>query len=224
MIKRGIKEASRPIKNKNDVLRIQQRLKYSTEIEEVGERNYMIFTLGVATGFRAGDLVKLTISDIRKAVKKGEFLIMEGKKENHKNISKRKQKPRFAKLQPSVKKRLNEYLKDIDIKNSKCKKKRHRRLDSDYAFRSNKNKSEHISVDAISKEIKKVAEHYGLTNITSHSMRKTYAYNIYLITGKDLVVVQEMLCHESLKYTRDYIGLDREDYCQYSDEIDWVGK
>lgn len=224
MTRQGVKEASRPIKNRNDVLRIQQRLKHSAEKEEVGERNYMIFTLGVATGFRAGDLVKLSIGEIRKAVKKGEFLIMEGKKENHKSINKRNQKPRFAKLQPSVKKRLNEYLREIDIENSKCKKKRHRRLDSDYAFRSYKNKSEHISVDAISKEIKKAAAYYNLSNITSHSMRKTYAYNIYLSSGKDLVIVQEMLCHENIKHTREYIGLDREDYCQYSDDIDWIGK
>ena len=47
------KRPSKPIKSREKVLDIQDYLKYKNE------RNYILFLIGVTTGYRAGDLVKL---------------------------------------------------------------------------------------------------------------------------------------------------------------------
>jgi len=46
------------------VLDIQEYLRYKSY------RNYVIFMLGITTGYRAGDLVKLKVRDVREAFKK----------------------------------------------------------------------------------------------------------------------------------------------------------
>ncbi|VIF03628.1 phage integrase family protein [Clostridioides difficile] len=54
----------------------------------------MIFMLGITTGYRAGDLVKLKVRDVKEALRRQEFTIMEGKKVNSKNIREKNRKPR----------------------------------------------------------------------------------------------------------------------------------
>ncbi|EOE7136097.1 integrase, partial [Clostridioides difficile] len=83
----GSKKPANPIKDKRMVLNIQEYLK------EKSVRNYVLFVLGVATGYRAGDLVKLQVRDVRNAIDEGYFLIMESKKEKTKNIRKKNKKP-----------------------------------------------------------------------------------------------------------------------------------
>ncbi len=68
------KRASKPIKRTQEVLDIQDYLKYKSY------RNYVIFMLGITTGYRAGDLVKLKVRDVKEALRRQEFTIMEGKK------------------------------------------------------------------------------------------------------------------------------------------------
>ncbi|HDO9427531.1 TPA: integrase, partial [Clostridioides difficile] len=67
----GSKKPANPVKDKRMVLNIQEYLK------EKSVRNYVLFVLGVATGYRAGDLVKLQVRDVRNAIDEGYFLIME---------------------------------------------------------------------------------------------------------------------------------------------------
>ena len=214
---------SRPIKNKTDFLRIRDKIRLAASIEEVGYRNYIIFILGASTGFRTGDIVPLTIGDLNRAIKLRELSILESKKKNDKKVKEKNKKNRVATLQESTIRALKKYLafiKEID----KNLKRELRRIDADYAFRNNKYKERHISVEAISRKIKKIALTYNLQDITSHSLRKTYAYNIYLICGKDITVVQEMLGHSSPRVTRDYIGLEKELYCNYSEKLGYIAE
>ena len=100
------KRPSKPIKSKEKVLDIQDYLKYKNE------RDYILFLIGVTTGYRAGDLVKLKVRDIKEALKRGEFTIYEGKKMNSKNIREKNRKPRSVELLPKVAKILKEYIRD----------------------------------------------------------------------------------------------------------------
>lgn len=193
------KVASRPITTTSRVLDIQDYLKCKNY------RDYVLFLLGITTGYRAGDLVKLKARDIREALKRSEFTIYEGKKMNSKNIRKENRKPRTVEIIPGVAKILKNYISDMK--------------DYEYIFKSRKGINKHIGVQAISNILKNAGEYFGLYNISAHSMRKTYAYKIYIESDRDIVAVKELLGHRSIEETKKYIGLDKEKYHQYSKSL-----
>ncbi|MBB6218198.1 integrase [Anaerosolibacter carboniphilus] len=193
------KKPANPIKEKEAVLDIQDYLKLKCE------RNYMLFVIGIATGYRAGDLVKLKVRDIKGALENGYFEILEGKKANSKNIRKENIKPRIVKVIHNLEVLLRKY-----IKNKK---------DYEYLFTSRKGKNKHITVDQVTRILKDAGDEFGLKNITAHSMRKTYAYSIYEQSGYNITLVKDMLGHRSIEETRRYIGLDKETYDKYSDSL-----
>ncbi|WP_061313900.1 tyrosine-type recombinase/integrase [Clostridium botulinum] len=193
------KRPAKPITTTSSVLDIQDYLKYKNE------RNYILFVLGITTGYRAGDLVKLKVRDIKEALRRKEFTIYEGKKMNSKNIREKNRKPRTVELIPKVEKLLKNYIKD--------------KKDYEYIFKSRKGTNQHIGVQAVSNILKEAGEYFGLYDISAHSMRKTYAYKIYMESNKDIVAVKELLGHSSIEETKRYIGLDREKYHQYSKSL-----
>lgn len=191
-----VKRPASPLKTKRDVLNIQDYLRYKSK------RNYTIFVLGITTGYRAGDLVNLQVRDIKEALKYKEFVIQEGKKFNNKRVKDKNRKARRVELIPSLGKILKEYIKDMK--------------DYEYVFQSRKGTNKPIGVQAISNALKEAGEYFGLYNITAHSMRKTYAYKIWIESGKDTLVVKELLGHSSIEETKLYLGLDKEEYHNYS--------
>ena len=195
----SIKRPANPIKEIDKVYDIQDYLKCKKE------RDYILFILGISTGYRAGDLVKLKVRDVKEALRVGYFLILEGKKVNTKNIRKENVKPREAKIISKLNKELREYIQDMK--------------DFEYIFGSRKGKNQHINVSHVSRILQEAANNFGLNNITAHSMRKTYAYAIYAESGYDIVAVKEMLGHSSIEITKRYLGLDRELYDKYSDKL-----
>ncbi|EQF29869.1 phage integrase family protein [Clostridioides difficile CD160] len=193
----GTKRPANPIKDKNMALNIQEYLK------EKSIRNYVLFVLGIGTGYRAGDLVKLQVRDVRKAIDEGYFLIMESKKEKTKNIRKKNKKPRKAPIVPNLERVLKNY-----IKNKK---------DYEYMFPSRqKSVTPHIGVERVTEILKEAGRYFGLKHITAHSMRKTYAHTIYEESGFDIIRVKEMLGHSSIEETKAYLGLNEEQYQEYS--------
>lgn len=193
------KRPARPITSTGAVLDIQDYLKYKNY------RDYVIFILGITTGYRAGDLVKLKARDIKEALKNKEFTIYENKKFNCKNIREKNRKPRTVEIIPGVQKILKEYIKDMK--------------DYEYIFKSRKGINKAIGVQAVSNILKEAGSYFGLHDITAHSMRKTYAYKIYIESDRDIVAVKELLGHRSIEETKRYIGLDKEKYHQYTKSL-----
>lgn len=193
------KKPANPLKDKDSILDIQDYLK------EKSERDYYLFVLGIATGYRAGDLVKLKVRDIKIALSNGYFEILEGKKINSKSIKKENIKPRIVKVINNLEVLLKKYIRY--------------KKDYEYLFPSRKGKNKHITVSHVSRILKNAGEEFGLKNITAHSMRKTYAYKIYLESNHDLLLVKEMLGHRSIEETKCYLGLDRETYDKFSDSL-----
>lgn len=195
--KRKKKQAASPIKDIEQVYDIQDYLRAKSY------RNYMLFILGISTGYRAGDLVKLKARDIREALDIGYFEIMEGKKINSKNIREKNRKPRVVIIIDNLEKKLKEYIKDME--------------DYEYMFPSRK--GGHIKVKRVSQILKEAGDVFGIKRISAHSMRKTYAYRIYESNGKDVLAIKEMLGHSSIEETKAYLGLDREVYDNYSQTL-----
>lgn len=194
------KKPASPIKSKVSVLDMQDYLKARDE------RNYVLFTLGVSTGYRAGDLVELKVRDVRKALKDNYFEILEGKKRNSKNIKKKNLKPRKVKINSALEGILREYIDG--------------RMDYEYVFESRKGINQHISVSSFSRILKSAGKELGFKNVSAHTMRKTYAYYIYVNSEHNLTLVKEMLGHSFEDETRRYIGIDEETYDKYNDMLD----
>ena len=181
-----------------------ERFKYKLEeeSEKFKDRNLMLFSLGVATGYRSQDLVGLTIGDIRKALDNDKFIIQEQKQlhdwETHirkyPKSNKKKPPPREAHIGNNLRKLLKDY-----IKNKK---------NSEYAFKSNKGNG-HINQKSYSKILTSVGNELGLKNISGHSMRKTYAHRLYEAT-KDIEYVRIALGHTNIETTKRYLGLNHE--------------
>lgn len=195
----GKKRPASPIKDKERVLDIQDYLKGKNE------RDFVLFVLGISTGYRAGDLVIQKVRDVKKALDYGYFEILEGKKKNSKNIREENRKPRIVKIPSNLEKILKKYIRS--------------KKDYEYLFISRKGKNSHITVSHVSRILKAAGETFGLKNITAHSMRKTYAYSIYVKKKHDILLVKEMLGHSSIEETKCYLGLDRELYDEVSEEL-----
>jgi len=193
------KRPAKPIKDLQLVLDFQDYLKHKNE------RDYMMFCLGIVTGYRAGDLVTLKIRDVAMALRNGYFLILEGKKVNTRNIRKENIKPREVVIVSKLSKMLKDYIKDKN--------------DYEYMFVSRKGENQHIAVSHVSRILGEAGKVFGLSNISAHSMRKTYAYTIYVTSKFDIVAVKEMLGHSSIEITKRYLGLDRETYDKYSEPL-----
>lgn len=185
------RQPASPIRETSTVWDIQDYLRVSAHRKEEGDRNYMLFTIGVTTGYRAGDLVKLKVRDARDALQKGYFEIEENKTQR---FDKAKRK---AELVGQCAKELRKYVRG--------------KKDYEWLFPSRKGNG-HITAAAYSRILKQAAEYFGVKNITGHSMRKTYAYRLYDKNDKDIALVSQMLTHRSIEWTKRYIGLEDERY------------
>ncbi len=59
--------------------------------------------------------------------------------------------------------------------------------------------------------MKEIAEKAGFNeHVGCHTMRKTFAWNLYESTGRNLAIVQKQLNHSSQEATIHYLGLDQK--------------
>lgn len=178
--------------------KFKEKLAESSERNK--ERNLMLFILGIATGYRLGDLVALTIGEIKDSLEDGYFSIQESKQyEQWKtNLTKNPSKKKPEKRECPIGKNLERYLKEY------CKGKKR----SEYAFSSSKGGgNEHISQKAFSALLTQVGKSIGLKNISGHSLRKTYATKIYEESNRDLEQTRVALNHQSIEETKRYLGI-----------------
>jgi len=183
------------------------RFKYRLEelsSEEHAKRNIILFQLGVATGYRADDIVDLTIGQIRDALKNERFVIQEKKQyksylthmKKYPNSKKKPPEPREAVIKSKLRKLLIDYIKG--------------RNNSEYAFLSNKvSEGKHITAKSYSNILKECGESLYLQNISGHSMRKTYASRLWE-AKRDLEYVRIALNHTNVETTKRYLGLGDE--------------
>lgn len=168
--------------------------------EKNKERNLMLFILGRTTGYRLGDLVGLTIGQIKDALDNQCFVIQESKQYEQwkSNLAKNPGKKKPAVREAPIGRNLEKYLRQY------CKNKKR----SEFAFRSCKgNGNEHISQKSFSAILTEVGKSIGLKNISGHSLRKTYATKIYEESDKDLEQVRVALNHQSIEETKRYLGI-----------------
>lgn len=183
------------IKKQEDLKRIALRLK------EVDYPAYILWSISIGTGFRGGDLVKLTVSDINEALSTGKISILEEKTE----YSRKKKFEREEKLPNKLKKLLTEYV--------------YRKSDAAYLYPAPRGNGEgelkeHIRRDKLGKIFKEVVEELGISKksdaVGTHTPRKSYGYRQYITHKRDINYVQRLFGHSKADTTLSYIGVDDE--------------
>jgi integrase len=178
-----------PIKSIKDIAKVKQYL-----IGKVNKRDYMLFVVGINVGLRAGDLLRLKIKEIMNddtIVDK--VVIYEEKTE----------KKREFELNESAKGAIRLYLdtlQEIDY--------------GAFLFKSRKG-SRALTVESAHKIIKTTLRELNIKgNYGTHSLRKTFAYHIYIknIRTSPTIIntLQKMLNHSSASVTLRYIGITKE--------------
>jgi len=190
MRKKG-KNAAIAIKNDDDLKRICNDLKIRAP------KAYILFMIGLTTGYRGGDLIKLTIGDIREASRIGELTILEEKTEDTRKVP----FARVVYLSDKFKIFLNNYVKGKD--------------DAEYICWSQKAKGKGtlrkpIRRDSLGKIFLGSCQRLGIANgsVGVHTPRKTYGYNQYIEHDNDINFVQELFGQSTPNITRNYVGID----------------
>lgn len=145
------------------------------------DRDYILFLIGINTGLRVGDLLKLKVSDLKK---KKKLIIKEGKTK----------KPRTIYLE-GIYDEVQAYLNTVD---------------SAWLFPSRKGDKPISSVQAY-RQLNKASAMIDITEgIGTHTMRKTFGYWHYK-QFKDVAELQKILNHSHPEVTLTYIGITEEE-------------
>ncbi|RDE34161.1 site-specific integrase [Parageobacillus thermoglucosidasius] len=150
-------------------------------LKEQNERNYMLFLIGINTGLRISDILKLKVGDV-----KGTHISIREKKTG---------KQKRIRITPSLKRELKRY---IEGKN-----------DDEYLIKSRNGRNKPIGRSMAYKILRKTAERFHLDEIGTHTLRKTFGYHFYQQT-KDVAMLQEIFNHSSPAITLKYIGVNQE--------------
>lgn len=146
------------------------------------ERDYVMFMFGIYTGLRISDILKLRVRD----VKGKKFIYMREEK-----TDKEKKFPINEDLIPI----LENYIKD--------------KKDYEYLFKSKKGLNKPITRECAYHVLKNAAKEFGLDNIGTHTLRKTFGYFLYQSTH-DVVTIKEILNHSDIAITLRYIGVNQD--------------
>lgn len=166
--------------------------------KQIAHRNKMLFLIGVNVGLRASDLMQLRWSYFYKNdMTFKDFYVLQPKKT--------KKTGKFVKIffNQTVKKAVENYVSDYPIED----------LDN-YLFKSRKGNNP-ITERGLWKIIVDVSADAGIEkNVGSHSLRKTWARNIYDNAedkSEALVMLQECLKHSDSLTTLRYISIMDEE-------------
>ncbi|PNK41065.1 site-specific integrase, partial [Bacillus thuringiensis] len=163
-----------PIRDPEQIQQIKEYLK------EKNARNYILFVMGINTGLRISDILKLKVGDL-----KGSHISMREMKTG---------KQKRIQITAALKRELRWFNEN--------------REDDEYLLKSRQGKNRPIGRSMAYKILSGVAAEFGLDEIGTHTLRKTYGYHMYMQT-KNIALLMEIFNHSSEKVTLRYIGVNQ---------------
>ena len=145
------------------------------------ERDYVMFMIGINAGLRISDILQLRVRDV-----KGEHIKIKEMKTG---------KTRRTIINRKLRKALDDYIKD--------------KPDDEVLIKSRQGTNKAIDRSTAYKILKEAAREVGLTEIGTHTMRKTFGYHFYQ-RDKDVVALQKILNHNKASTTLLYIGVEQD--------------
>jgi len=173
-----------PIRDVGKLLEIKRRLKRENA------RNYLLFTLGINTALRIGDLLPLRVDDV---------LNDEGNVKEFVSLREKKTgKDKRIKLNDAATEAIEFYLSSVKPKST------------DWLFPSRRTGKPITRIQAY-RLITQWAREVGIRDrIGTHSLRKTWGYQARK-SGVPLELIQAKLGHSSPGVTRRYIGITADE-------------
>lgn len=162
-------------------LAIKRGNKGTPKRPELAARDGLIFLIGINTGLRVNDLVRLKIADVKN---KDVLTIREGKTYKRRDIN-------VGMLQAEIQRFIADKQPD------------------DYLFASQKG-SKAISTTQVYRILNDAADYLGRDDIGTHTMRKTFGYHHYK-QFKDVAILQEIFNHAAPSITKRYIGIRQDE-------------
>jgi len=141
----------------------------------------MLFVMGINTGRRISDILKLKVGDVRST-----HISMREKKTG---------KQKRIQITPSLLKELRWYIEG--------------REDGEYLIRSRQGKNKPIGRSVAYKILRTAVGEFGLEDIGTHTLRKTFGYHMYMQT-KNIALLMEIFNHSLEKVTLRYIGVNQD--------------
>lgn len=151
-------------------------------LKRTSERNYMLFITGTNTALRISDLRMLKVGDVRN--KKTLKIKIDKTDRDH-----------IIQINLKLRRAFKNYCKD--------------KHPDDYLFQSRNGINQPIGRVQSYNILHEVGEMFGLDNLGTHSLRKTYGYHFYKKTN-DSVTLQKILGHRNERDTLKYIGIEQE--------------
>lgn len=189
--------AADPIRSIADIHAIQQ---YFLDHDQI--RNYTLFTIGIMFGLRAGDLLDLRLHH---------FFMPDGRFKSHCDLIESKtRKFNNPAITPQIQQLISNYLKTRTDDYT---------LDSPLFISRNKDRKtgqpKPITLAMLNTALKKAAAACNVPgHISSHSLRKTFAYHMIKSnpdSDSAKFAVQTMLNHADFKTTLSYCGITQEE-------------
>lgn len=165
-----------PIRSKEKIEDMKWALK-----RHCSERDYIMFLIGINTGLRVGDLLKLKVADVKR---KKRIVIQEGKTKKARTLN-----------LSNIYDEIQNYIRTVD---------------SESLFPSRKG-DKPITPTQAYRQLNKAADMADIEDgIGTHTMRKTFGYWYYK-QSKDVARLQKILNHSHPEVTLTYIGITAEE-------------
>lgn len=158
----------------------------ANNLKKKNRRDYIMFMYGIYTGRRISDILKLKVADL-----KGKDFINIRETKTGKQV--------ILPINRALKKELADFLENMSSE--------------EYVFKSSQKKNKPIDRTTAYKILNEAAREYGLENIGTHTLRKTFGYHFYMQT-KDVVLLMDILNHSHPSVTLRYIGVNQENINQ----------
>lgn len=174
-----------PLRTREEVnemkLAIKRGNKGTPKKPQTAERDVLLFLIGINTGLRVNDIVRLKVADVRD---QDHFIIREGKTLKKRSIN-------VGMLQEEI---------------SRFTEGKH---PESYLFPSQKGNGP-ISTTQVYRILNDAADFLSRDDVGTHTMRKTFGYHHYK-QYKDVAILQEIFNHAAPSITRRYIGIRQDE-------------
>ncbi|KZL88700.1 tyrosine-type recombinase/integrase [Clostridium magnum] len=165
------------------------------------KRDYIMFLIGVNTGLRISDILKLRTRDIKDS---------KGKIRNHITLQEEKTgKDKKVIINDDLKPILKEYL--IDKK------------EYEFIIKSPKGTNKSLSRQQAYRILHEVGEVFDIDSMGCHTLRKTLGYHYYK-EKKDIAGLMDLYNHSSEAVTLRYIGVNQDNKDKIISKLKFIRK
>ena len=172
-----------PIRNKAKIAKMYNYL------SQRDAKYALLFKFGLNTGLRISDIIPVKVGDLYNEKKKfREYFILKEKKTG---------KEKKIKINETLRQAILNYVDNNMLTNE--------------SFLFPSQKGEHISRVQAYRVLKDGANHIGLENFGTHSLRKTWGYWTYKESKYNIALIMDTFNHSSPKITLLYIGINQDE-------------